>query len=66
MDTIQLSGVNSVLEGKVWRVDVGDNIHFEHRNRSCLEDYMYRTKIALEVLKCEDGSEKVSVVEQKH
>lgn len=61
--TVQ-EGVNSVLDGKVWRIDVGMGIHREYMFSSCLESHMKISKIALQIFNCENGKEKVEVVQR--
>jgi hypothetical protein len=61
--TVQ-DGVNSVLEGKVWRIDIGSGIRSGYANKSCIEPYMMVSKIALQITHREDGKEKVVVIKK--
>jgi hypothetical protein len=59
--TVQ-NGVNSVLEGKVWRVDIGTAIRSGYTHKYFLEDYMHIKEVALQATRCEDGTEEMLVV----
>lgn len=64
--TVQRSGVNSILGGKIWRVDVGDGYNGgkDGNYPSVMEDYMYLKALALEVQATDDG-EKTNIVSRE-
>lgn len=56
--------INSVLDGKVWRLDIGKGIPSEYRRSPCIEPHMLVSQ-ALEVSCSGGGMEKVLVLNKR-
>jgi hypothetical protein len=67
--TVQVGGVNSILDGKIWRVDVSDGYNNRGNDRPwrrplVMEDYMYVDALVLQAKTTED-EEQTKIVKRK-
>lgn len=56
--------INSVFDGKVWRLDTGAGILSEHRFSSVIEPWC-RVSQSLQVARNKEGIENVSVLDER-
>lgn len=54
--------INAVLDGKVWRIDIGNGIPAQYRRSSCIENPTVLRSEALEIQQKESGTESIAVL----